>query len=514
MNKNSLLRAALVILIPLIVYLATVPGNQTEAEDAFWFASVAENSEADWIHLHHMLYFPSIKLFNGVIVFFGFSGRSYGALVVLHIFIGALTAFLLYIFLHERLKVESIASFIGASLLAFSYGFWRYSAEVEIPVWISLTSLVLLYLGFCDKYTLPRAFGLGVIAAFAILFHGLNALLACTIIPLRLFVRSTIWFPIVYAIGAALILFSVYGTAFLINEKLPIQGVLNRGTILDPIYLLKGVIGFGQATISGNFLWGSTWLAERLESLFVSNTMTEEIYMGASAPKWLFYASIVSLSFMCISFLWLIISRFKCVYKRDGNSDVIYIIIWCSIYVIFLFWFEGGNPELPIPALVPIWTLVTVFIIDVVCRNGKKLPCISFAIFFFLHNLIGGMAWIWSADSDYYRARSAWLLENVSSNDLIITGDKKPFTRYLQYWSESEIVNVYNISDEEFRAVEDKIKKWEGEVYVLEEIFNRPAYLCFQSPGFCDRLSVFAAGLETDVEEIAKSGPSTVFQVK
>ncbi len=122
MSKRSWLRSAFLFLTPLIVYLATVPGNQTEAEDAFWFARVAENPEADWVHLHHMLYFPIIKLINNVIVFFGFDGRSYDILVLFHTFIGAFTVFLFYLFLQERLKVGSLASCIGASLLAFSYG--------------------------------------------------------------------------------------------------------------------------------------------------------------------------------------------------------------------------------------------------------------------------------------------------------------------------------------------------------------------------------------------------------
>jgi len=514
MNKSSLLRSIVLILAVSIVYLATVPGNQSEAEDAFWYALVAENSEAHWAHVHHMLYFPTIRTINNAMMLFGASGRAYPYLVLFHIVVGVCTVFIFYMFLKERMNISEFSAFAGSLLLAFSYGFWRYSVEVEIPVWASFVSIVLLYLGFCERYTLPRAFGLGAVAALAILFHGLNALLACTIIPVRLLVRSTIWHPVVYAVGAALVLISVYGAAFLSPEGLSIKGVLQRGTFLDPVYLLKGVIGFGQATISGNFLWGSAWFAERLQSLFVSLTMTEEIYMGAAAPKWLFYSSVISFLLMCMSSLWLVIERLRSHGKIAQNRDVIYIAVWCVIYVIFLCWFEGGNPELVVPALIPIWTLVSVFIIDVLYKNGKKIPCVAVVLFLFLHNLVGGFAWIWSEDGNYYHARSAWLLENVGDNDLIVAADKKGFTRYLRYWSDSEIVNVYNFSDGEFQAIEDKIAGWKGNVYVLEETIERPKYLCSGGTAFCDRLSAFAERLEPHLAEVANAGLSTVYKIK
>lgn len=502
------------LLVPLIVYLVTLPGNHSEAEDAFWYARVAEDPEASWVHLHHMLYFPTIKLFNDVVVFFGHSGHAYGALVVAHTFIGALTVFLFQIFLHRRLKVELASSIIGALLLAFSYGFWRYSAEVEIPAWTALTSLLLLYLGFSDRFTLPQALGLGLVAAIAILFHGLNALLACTIIPLRLLNRFGIWYPIAYAAGAAVVLFSVYSTAMTVGESSSITSPVDPSKMIDPVYLLKGLIGLGQAFVSGNFVWGNSWVAEQLVALFASQNMREESFMGAQAPAWLFYASLLTISALCVSCLHLVTLRLKLPIGRTMTSDVGYILFWCVMYLAFVVCFKGGNPELATPALVPVWALVTVFVIDALCRNGKTLPALCFAALFFLHNLVGGMAWISSEDGDYYRARSTWLLENLGPSDLILTSEKRGYTRYLEYWSESEIVNIYNVDDERFMAAEVDVESWDGDIYILGELFEKPTHACRKNPSFCERLSALSARLEPDVEKVADSSTSLVYRLK
>jgi len=501
-------------LIPLAVYLATIPGNVTEANDAFWYALAAEDPAYPWFHHNHMLYFPVIKWFNEFLVLSGYVERTYGALVYLHIFVGALSIPLFYLFLHARLKVDTIAAFVGALLLAFSYGFWRYSAEVEIPVWTTLSSLALLYLGFRESCTARQAFGLGLIAAVAILFHGLNAFLACTIIPLRLLRRSGWAFLAIYTVGAALLLFSVYGTAYLVYGMPQQHDTMSFGNVLDPIFLFKGLVKFGQATVSANFIWGNGWAADQLQALFVSKTMAEEIYMGRAAPPWLFYASVLTFALVVIGAIWVFVLALKHLKSQRLTSDVAYLIIWCLIFVGFLVSITSGTYEIAVSGLVPIWALVTVFIFDVLCRNGKRLACVSFAALFLAHNLVGGMAWVWSEHGDRWRARSAWLIENAGPDDTIVTAEKSGFTRYLQYWVEAEVVNLINAGEEHFRNIETTIMRREGQIFVLQEVFKRPAYLCIWNSSSCDRLSDFTAGIEPNLERVAKSGPSIIYRIK
>src|SRR5688572_27200805 len=137
------MRRSLILLSLSIValYLLLLPANHSEAEDAFWYAYDVENgSLIDTLHPHHLLYIP----LNRAIYLTGITERSYPLMVGVNVVLGVATVCLFVLLLRKIGMPSGYALTMGASL-AFSYGYWRYSVEVEVYILAAFAATLLCW---------------------------------------------------------------------------------------------------------------------------------------------------------------------------------------------------------------------------------------------------------------------------------------------------------------------------------------------------------------------------------
>lgn len=507
-------RAAAIFLAVIALYLATRPGNTSEAEDGYTYAMAAEQPDLSWRRIlvpDHVLYDPAIRAYHAALSWSGVAGRAYGQIVVLDIVVGAAGIALFYLLLAERFAVGEGPALLGAALLAASYGPWRYSVEVEIPAWTNLAALALLYAAFAPRRTAGGALLLGGLAALTIAMHGLNSLLACTAIPAWLLSRHGVRRVVAYGGGAAVALAIIFGGVFLLRGNMTRE--INRVNELSSMWALgpKAIVGLAQSVVGGNFLFGSPAFTSGMRAAFPEKMLQEEIFMGRSAPAGLFAASMATCIGLGITALWLVGARLRLGRLRSGPAAGPYFALWATVYVLFAVNKNPGSFELWIPALVALWTLVVLYIVHPLWTAQRRGPCLAFAALLLLHNLVGGFAWIRDPGSDLNRVRAAWLVDHARDGDLILTADTTELSSYLRYWSHGVIVNTHKLPAEPLGALASTVDRWPSPVYVMDAVFDPPPCLCLLREGFCEQLATVADAIRPLVAPVISAPDVTVY---
>ncbi|MFV1992199.1 MAG: hypothetical protein ACC652_15810, partial [Acidimicrobiales bacterium] len=101
------------------LFIATTPGNRSEADDAFWFADEVET--ASWRGLpnpNHFVYLPLMRLLYLSANAFGFTVRSYPVMVAAGALLAALAVVTFVLFMHSRVGTSTSVSILTGIGLA------------------------------------------------------------------------------------------------------------------------------------------------------------------------------------------------------------------------------------------------------------------------------------------------------------------------------------------------------------------------------------------------------------
>jgi len=482
--RISHFRFFLLLAIGFFVLFFSVPGNHTEAEDAFHYAGLIEKElSAESFHPHHLLYIPLQKTIYRVVKFVGFSGRSYGVALTFSLVSGVFTLPLFFMVTSRFLILcgesnrENIAFWSSLGFL-FSYGFWRYSCEVEIYVPAVMMTLLSLWFSFSPSARL-RFYGGILSSCSAILLHILTAVPCLVIIPLILFLNGRSRREVFCYTLCAIILvaFAYIITGFVWGMLLPYSEVpAERFVGLGAV--LKGGIGFGQALLSGNFLFAYELFGVFLQDVFPYRMLGEEIYMGQACPGWIRVVGSITFPLALIS----LCGMFCCLRFPRRKSVFLVFPLWllgASLPTLLL---EPSNPELWIFALVPFWISICVMYAQRWESVLSRRVCISGIVLLGLHNAFGGMGVIRNKAGDYNYQKSKWILEHTGADDVVICADTFVFVSYLRYWSDASVVD----------ANQEGLDQGSGGTYVLGDIFDYSVSLSERYPHQAARVSLMA----------------------
>jgi len=169
----------------LLLFLAVLPGNHSEAEDAFEYSRLIEAGQgARLFHPHHLLYLPAQKAVFHAAQMLGYGGRSYYVARAVSMFSGA-AALVLFFLIALRLGGTSDGRLpLMATLgLLFSYGFVRYACEVEIYLPAMVLALAAIHSALRAE-TSRTWFVAGIVfSSLAVLMHTINSALAVVVVP-------------------------------------------------------------------------------------------------------------------------------------------------------------------------------------------------------------------------------------------------------------------------------------------------------------------------------------------
>jgi hypothetical protein len=94
-----------------------------------------------------------------------------------------------------------------------------------------------------------------------------------------------------------------------------------------------------------------------------------------------------------------------------------------------------------------------------------------FTCLLLLHNIVGGFSFIKSKQTDYTSYQSAWLVENATQKDLVLSLGSASMLRYILYYSPVQLCTP----EQQFAVCMDKIAATlaaGGRVYLLDDVVH------------------------------------------
>ncbi|WP_372797560.1 hypothetical protein, partial [Pontiella sp.] len=397
---------------------------------------------------------------------------------------------------------------------AFSYGFWRYANEAETYILAGVFVLA----AWCLVLR-GRVWWSVVVSALGVLVHLLNAVPLLLIIPLY-YLLSRDWKKAVLhgaLTGVLVVAGYLLCSPWLDFSTLGAQHHAIEGGI-GLKNAVRGGMAFGQNLLGANFLFGFESFRAWIGELFPTRMLDEEFFMGATMPAWVPWAGVVTLAGVLGSGVWALLGmgvrawrskgvsgcgskgvrawlskmgRHSIHQQADGHKEeqrhplFVCSVVWFVLYALAVIRTEAGSPELWIMALIPFWLAVAVLlqsVSDVQGRLGVWVP----VTMLMLHNLVAGLLPVRAAESDYHRAKSAWVLEHAGASDRVLVDYEPVLIFYLNYCSDAAIINSGEYDSEELQR---RLRDAAGETYAFHSFFEPMGAMRHRSPAQYEKMA-------------------------
>jgi len=486
-----------------LFYWNTGIANHTEADDAFEYASMVETQNHEWLyHPHHLLYGVSTKaIYNGLQAL-GYGGRAYSLLAFLSSLSAAGAVFLFFRFCYRRYSMRPVSSMFAAGLLALSYGFWRYANEAEVILPAGFFVLWAVFLATAPQLRTGQVVIAALISGVSVLFHVLNGVPVFLALPLFYLLKKEPRHACVHMMIAGSVVLAAYLLVFSLEpDKIFNKGVPFVASHLEWSFLIKGVIGLGQCVVSGNFLFGFEWFAQKMGELFPYRMLAEEAYMGRHMSMLYRIVPVITLSLLLVAVgygLFRAISSWRNAFRTDrmkvmlmvgGWQTIVVIGLWFVVYASAILFLEPGNPEVWVLGLIPFWLLVCGLVISPIARANELWVVLAMLVFLGLHNYFGGIGILKNPETDYNIQKAKWVLGHAKKSDLIMTAENPVFVRYLKYSSSATVADLNQSEPDELAEQIDSAEQ----VFVFNDVFEYPASMRVRFPSMAERVDRYAA---------------------
>jgi hypothetical protein len=495
-------------------FILTAPANRAEADDAYLYAHWVEDlSFRDTFDVPlsplHVLYVPVMQILFRTLRALGIVDRPFAMMAIVSALAAAGALLVFARLLRRRMGLSGRAALTGSAILAVTYGFWRYAAEVELYSISILLAVATLYVAMDPDIGRRRAAAAGTLAAAASLFHTMNLLVAVVAVPvylLRARRPRVLWS---YAAGLVPVIAVVVVGAFFLAD--PGVGILTfysnggdqTGFGLLPNDFPHAVVGFGQLLVSGNFLFSYGPVTDRLADWFPHRNFGDEVFAGDHTASIVSWVAPFTLGLAVVVLLIAgVVAAAR--WSRDiGRPQVLGLASWLASHTIVLLVMRESldQPEVWMLALPPTVALLVYGLEkpDREARHWKEYLPIVLAGALLAHNLVGGLAPMYGTGGDRMHQKSAWLLENAGSEDVILTADGANYFRYLRYQSDAEVIALQRVGgrhDLSLAEVRAAVESTTGTVYLSGDVFDPPVDYLERRPDEFAALLEFAASLE------------------
>jgi hypothetical protein len=494
-------------------FMLTAPANHSEAEDAYYYARMAEQGAwSEMFHAHHLIYLPLMRMIFRVAQFAGYTGRSFQVLTGVSMISGAL-AVCLFAALLRRAGAKKTAVISFASALLFSYGFWRYSTTVEIYTPASALSLLAFYLAVRSAER-PFFFPACVLTgSFALLLHLVTIPAVLLAVPLFYMLRKQKLRAGLYAVTVPLLAAIGYGgvAACGIRPVVFSDALVQRTALLEPLTWLKALVAWGQTVLSGNFLFSLPAAAGRIIRLLPFQMLQEESFMGTHAPSWVPFIAPVTFGLaigLAATILWLILRNFRNI-RSAGSAVLAAGSVWLVGSTAMALCFEPSNPEMWVCVLPPLWLLAGLLWSALPDSRLFRWIPVALAAVLFLHNWVGGMSLVRSPKGDYCRQKGAWIIEQARPEDMILSADSHSFITFLEYQTSANILDAKFAGEDQWGKLRPQIA---GRTFVFSDIIEPLPSVTQRLPVSVQRIRHLGEALQSGLKVVHQDLFGTVYQ--
>ena len=440
---------------------ADIGGHHTEAEDSLRYLYEIRSGAVNAIsNPYHLAYGWYGWVGYHLALALGYGGGPLLPVQILDAVTGALGIGLLWALL-RTVSLRRTAAAVGCGLLAFSYGFWWYSVEVEVYILSAVLLIGCLFLAYRAVIhpTWRRFALLGAAHGLAMLAHNTNALFGIVVLAALVLGGRTMPFGRVlrcaaaYAVAGILVVVSAYTvvvTSIALRTRSAIfdwlTGYAQSGQWgqWDQSSIPKAMVGAGRALVGGHFAFALGPVRDIAIKSFANKSLREEVFLvrGYStvlALLLLVLVAVVAVGLMLPVLHWL---RHPTLVGR-GRVLALLSLSWLVPYSLFFVWWEPQNIEFWISPGIPLAILFALIFGSRRARSrhretGYVAVLVSALL---LLNLLGSVWPQHGEDDDYWRVRAAWYERNATSADLIVAYDYQE-TYYLRYFTSAEVIDV------------------------------------------------------------------------
>ncbi len=460
----------------LLLYLFSLQNNFSSSHDAITYLKLITEGK-ELFHPHHLVYNLVvnvwINIWHAILpgVEIHFIAESFQALC------GSLIVLITYIFFTKRFFINYTNSAIYSSIIAFSYGMWAYSTNVEVYAPSILFCMLVLLRITRKDLKLIDCWYIALLHITAILFHQVNVLLT-PVICYALYTRfenhkitRTLQYLFATSIPVILIYVSI---AWYVGERNPasmIRWTLFYATELDywKEFSFQSILyvatGLAHAFVGAHFVFRLPFIAPGLQNGLSSHSLQDEFFlvrnMDQQQANLLFVFSI--LLAIALIFLFIRVLVFVAGNRVSSLQKILFLTLICYS-VFFIFWMPE-NLEFWIFQSILIWLLL-------LGENRLKLPIWiagSIAALLFYINFFGSIFFLQDKENDLYYSRIYPLSKLLVKGDLVITESPWINKDYVQYFS-----NAFTIDSTADVFKRSSIVLQNGYKVVIMEAGNQP----------------------------------------
>lgn len=447
--------AVYVWMVSYLFFIACLANNFSASHDSINYLHQIVNGE-HLFHQHHLLYH---FVANKWLILL----RSIFPNVAPHYLVESFTAIwgsgvlaICYLFFRNRFNLEKVVSLLGVLAIAFSYGTWFYSVNVEVympPMFFILCSLYLI------SKTTPQQKDIWMIALFhalAVLFHQVNILFCVVVLFWIMTNRKSM------DVGKALLAYVATGILLVGGTYVLagwfIEGHDNISAFSDwllgytvghgywrPIgadTLVHVLTGFSRAFIGAHFIFQLPAVKDRVHTSFESHSLSDEVFLSQHVgPEmaWVLIALTVVFLFMMLS---LVIRSIKILSASHKRETLVFPLLIClAVYAVFFtFW---------MPEILEFWILqmVIVWLLLIGALPSMRLPFRFrpavwlglLAAVLFTINYAGSIKWLQSLENDWYYVEVK-KIPSAGAGDLVVIEDNWILKDYVRYFTRAEVI--------------------------------------------------------------------------
>lgn len=438
-----------------LFFLLTLANNFSASHDSINYLNHIVKGE-HLFHQHHLLYHflanKWLHIFQPVLIS-----------VPEHYLIESFTAVwgsgvlaVCYLFFRNRFFLPPGLSVLGIMLIAFSYGTWFYSINIEVytpPLFFLLWSLYVITRREPLRNDIWR---IALLHSLAILFHQVNVLFGFVILqwiyanrkvipPLRAFLKYFITVTVIVGVTYFLAGWFVEGNN---STDAFISWVLGYSVghgYWQPLSLhtpMQVLAGFSRAFIGAHFIFQVPAVNAFLESSFRAHSLRDEIFLSeqiSPAMAWLLLALAILFAVLMILLIVRFIARIRSMkmHYRVLNPIFLCLLVYSSFFV---FWMPEIL-EFWILQMVLVWMLLIGmlplihFPFGLAARTGAiVMTAMLFAI-----NYFGSIEWLQKINNDWYYVEVK-KMPVVTPGDVVIVENQWILKDYVRYYTPATVV--------------------------------------------------------------------------
>jgi len=443
-----------------LIYLLSLVNVISITHDSITYSNEIEAGIYTW-HPHHVLYHVFSLFWYKLMIFLGIPGEGHQLIASLNSIFGAGTLVVIYNIFRNKFDIEKLNSILFTAIISFSFGFWFYSAVVEVYI-IPLFFLILSVYLFPKSLSDRRAIYLSALSAgIAVLFHQVHVLFGASVILYIFFKKNEIFPDRTRSIFRFGIVFSLtFGVPYILIILFAVDAnnmgdiaywltkynyEVNSWNTIGPSIIAKDFIGFSRAFISPHALFSIDSVQEFLAWLFPSKHFADEIFLVRNFSKYEMMIYILMLTTFTVSF---VILMFKVLIniKKIKYLDFGLYISFFSVYFIFFSFWDSANVEFWIPQSVIVWIVLLVGYEK--CggrRSGLSIPQVLL-VSLFIVNFYFAVRPAKDISNDYYYNKTMAMKEELTSHDIILMKDTWIIKDYFDKYLDNEIFVTDNVA--------------------------------------------------------------------